>query len=76
MCTPEWLYMRFYGSPTDCTGARSTGVVEEELLFAGTGENAGNYSSIFVVFTRSRVRGLLHAPAIRADAALERQKVR
>jgi hypothetical protein len=68
--------MRFYGSPTDYRDARSTGVVDEELLFAGTGEYAGNYSSIFVVFTRCRVRGLLHAPAIRADAALQRQKVR
>jgi hypothetical protein len=67
--------MRFYVSPTDCTDARGTGVVEEELLFAGTGEYAGNYSSILVVFTRGRVRGLLHAPAIRADGALHRQKI-
>ena len=31
--------------------------------------------SIFVVFACSRVRGLLHAAAIRADAALERQEI-
>jgi hypothetical protein len=32
------LMMQFYGVRAIRTGARSTGVVEEELLFAGTGE--------------------------------------
>ena len=41
----------------------------------GTGEHADDRSLILVVFTRGRVRRLLHAPTIGADATFQRQKI-
>src|SRR5580700_10062932 len=80
------LLVRFYLFDTDSRHRRGADVVEKELLFARTGQTvprttAGSHGrqdpgrSVFVVFARSAVRGLLHAAAIRIDAAFKRQEI-
>lgn len=84
------LLVRFYLFDTDSRHRRGADVVQKELLFARTGQPApgsrwlarvrnprrqDSGRSVFVVFARSPVRGLLHAAAIRIDAALKRQEI-
>lgn len=84
------LLVRFYLLHRHSRHPRGADVVEKELLFARTGQPAPperwlarvrNHlrqdpgPSVFVVFACSPVRGLLHAAAIRIDAALKRQEI-